>query len=146
MKIFIQRLVVYFKQIHQLLLRLTLRQQLVFTGVIVGITSGASAFVFTRLIGFFSWVSLGVSHHVPSYGVKWVLLLTPAFGGLIAGIITHRYCAEAKGHGVLEVISAIKDRQGHIESKVFWAKSLASAATIGSGGSAGTRSTGQNMH
>jgi CIC family chloride channel protein len=37
----------------------------------------------------------------------------------------------------MEVAAAIKEKGGHIEGRVMWVKALASAATIGSGGSAG---------
>ena len=67
----------------------------------------------------------------------WKIALVPAFGGLLVGLITTYLVAEAKGHGVPEVIRAVALDGGKIRGRVALAKTIASAITIGSGGSAG---------
>ena len=65
------------------------------------------------------------------------VLLAPAVGGLIAGPMIARWAKEAKGHGVPEVMQAVALKGGRIRGRVAVVKTLASAITIGSGGSAG---------
>ena len=64
-------------------------------------------------------------------------LLAPAVGGLLVGPLVHFVAREAKGHGVPEVMEAIAVRGGAIRPRVVIVKALASAITIGSGGSVG---------
>lgn len=61
----------------------------------------------------------------------------PVIGGLLARPIIAFFAKEAKGHGVPEVMQAIALRGGRIRPRVVIAKIVASAACIGSGGSAG---------
>lgn len=117
--------------------RLTLAQQLLVSGVVVGVASGLAAYGFERLILWFGMFTPSLSRGVSSGWVLLAIVGLPTLGGLISGIITHHYCPDAKGHGVMEVVAALRDRDGHIENRVLWAKAVASAATIGFGGSAG---------
>ncbi|MHC4422985.1 MAG: chloride channel protein, partial [Planctomycetota bacterium] len=64
-------------------------------------------------------------------------LLIPAAGGLIVGPLIYFFAREAKGHGVPEVIAAVALRVGVIRPRVVGVKALASAISIGSGGSVG---------
>ncbi len=67
----------------------------------------------------------------------WARILIPATGGLLVGPLVHFLAREAKGHGVPEVMEAVALRGGTIRPRVVAVKSLASALTIGSGGSVG---------
>ena len=67
----------------------------------------------------------------------WVLLLLPALGGLITGVLVQRYAPEAEGHGTDSVISSYHNLRGVIRKRVIFLKALTSAITIGTGGSAG---------
>ena len=64
-------------------------------------------------------------------------LLIPAAGGLIVGPLIYVFAREAKGHGVPEVMAAVALRGGVIRRRVVAVKALASAISIGSGGSVG---------
>ena len=64
-------------------------------------------------------------------------LLAPAIGGAIVGPIIYFFAREAKGHGVPEVMDALIRKGGVIRPRVGLIKALASAITIGSGGSVG---------
>ena len=66
----------------------------------------------------------------------WVPVVT-TLGGLISGVIVYRLAPEAEGHGTDAYIDAFHQHDGAIRSRVPWVKALASAITIGSGGSAG---------
>ncbi len=68
---------------------------------------------------------------------KWWILLAPAIGGLLVGPLVYFFAREAKGHGVPEVMEAVALRAGVIRPRLVLVKSLASAISIGSGGSVG---------
>jgi CIC family chloride channel protein len=64
-------------------------------------------------------------------------LAIPALGGAIVGPLIYFFAREAKGHGVPEVMAAIALRGGVIRKRIVAVKALASAISIGSGGSVG---------
>ncbi|MFQ5473591.1 MAG: chloride channel protein, partial [Dehalococcoidia bacterium] len=68
----------------------------------------------------------------------WMLVILPVVGALAVGYIVHFIAREAKGHGVPEVMDALFRQGGRIRPRIASAKAVASALTIGSGGSAGT--------
>jgi CIC family chloride channel protein len=67
----------------------------------------------------------------------WVLAMLPALGGLLGGVLIYRVAPEAEGHGTDAVIDAYHRRRGRIRGRVPLVKAVASAITLGSGGSAG---------
>ncbi len=72
---------------------------------------------------------------VPRY---WILiLLVPAFGGLLCGFIVCSFAPEASGEGVDSIIRAFHLRTGILRNRVAVVKGLTSFLSIGSGGSAG---------
>jgi CIC family chloride channel protein len=66
----------------------------------------------------------------------WCVVL-PALGGLIVGWLVFTYAPEARGHGTDGAIDAYHQKRGVIRSRVIWVKTLASAITLGTGGSGG---------
>ena len=74
--------------------------------------------------GFSSWTWIGI-------------VLAPVVGGAIVGPLIWRFAPEARGHGVPEVMAAVLTKGGFIRPRVVLVKSLASAISIGSGGSVG---------
>ena len=79
--------------------------------------------------GGFGWETFGAVR-------RWAIVLVPALGGLLVGLIIY-FAPEADGHGTDAVIDAFHNNQGNIPNKVPFVKMIASALTIGSGGSAG---------
>ena len=68
----------------------------------------------------------------------WLLwLLIPASGGLVAGWMIRRWAPEAKGHGTEAMVKVFHEENGRVRRPVILIKGLASAATVGTGGSAG---------
>jgi len=67
----------------------------------------------------------------------WLVIIIPAIGGLLVGLLVKYGAPEVKGHGVPEVMEATITKGGRIRPRVGFIKALASAITIGSGGSAG---------
>ena len=66
-----------------------------------------------------------------------IILLGPAAGGLITGILITVLKHEGVGPGVTSVIYAVQRKKGKLSWKIGLRKWLASTATIASGGSAG---------
>ncbi len=67
----------------------------------------------------------------------WLLPVIAGFGGWLTGLIVQRLAPEAGGHGTDEAIAAFHRRAGVIRGRVPIVKTIASAITLGSGGSGG---------
>jgi CIC family chloride channel protein len=67
----------------------------------------------------------------------WLLVLIPTLGGLAAGLIIYTLAPEAEGHGTDSAIAAYHQHQGYMRPIVPVVKIVASALTIGTGGSGG---------
>lgn len=67
----------------------------------------------------------------------WSLIAIPMVGALLSGMLVHYFATEARGHGVPEIIDALYRKGGQVRPRIALIKSLSSACTIGSGGSAG---------
>lgn len=67
----------------------------------------------------------------------WLLAALPPLGGLVSGLIVYTLAPEAEGHGTDAAIRAYHFRDGVIRARVPFVKTITSAITIGTGGSAG---------
>lgn len=121
-------------------------------GVVVGIVAGLGAVAFYVLcqlgLHFFLDQLAGYRPEEP-FGEpalfghtdvpfrRYLLILIPALGGLIAGSLVYFFAPEAEGHGTDAAIDAFHQKQGRIRGRVPIIKAIASAVTLGSGGSGG---------
>jgi CIC family chloride channel protein len=113
---------------------------------VVGAGAGLGAVAFRYLIYFFTWLATGHvqfgqqgyagSSHLPWLGLGFFVVI-PVIGGIIYGPLIYRYAREARGHGVPEVMLAVAENGGRIRPQVSAVKAVASAITIGTGGSVG---------
>ena len=67
----------------------------------------------------------------------WLIPVATTLGGLISGLLVYNIAPEAEGHGTDTVVKAFHRAGGFIRARVAPLKLVASAITIGSGGSAG---------
>jgi chloride channel protein, CIC family len=67
----------------------------------------------------------------------WGLIVAPALGGLCSALLVYRFAPEAAGHGTDAAIRSYHREGGRIRWLTPIIKLLASALTLGSGGSAG---------
>ena len=107
---------------------------------IVGLATGMVTIGFVELIDLVQYAALGQAGYPLDAlaSLPWLrILLVPAVGGLLVGLLVHFLAPEAEGHGVPEVIEAVNFGGGRIRKRVAVVKSLASAFTIGTGGSVG---------
>ena len=112
----------------------------------MGAVVGAAAVLFNLMIGAVTRLSTGfeeyAAHIGQSHGLwgwpAWTfLLLSPAVAALIYGPLVQRFAPSARGHGIPEVMLAVKRKGGKIPGRVAAVKLIASSLTIGAGGSAG---------
>ena len=120
-------------------------------GALIGVVAGVGAIVFINLIELATELLLtgvgGFSPALPSgdggalgdsgFSRPWAVPLAAGLGGLISGVLVFRYAPEAEGHGTDAAIDAIHHNPRGMRARATVVKLLASAATIGSGGSAG---------
>ena len=118
---------------------------LALVSVVVGGVAGLGAVVFRDLIGAFHNVlflgkwTLAYDANVHTEAGPWgpYIILVPVIGAIGVAFLVKNFAPEAKGHGVPEVMDAIYYRVGRIRPVVALVKSIASALSIGSGGSIG---------
>jgi len=107
---------------------------------VVGVMTGAAAIGLAELIRGVQFLAIGAPD-LASYIVPWVppwrVLLAGATGGFLVALITRYLASEVRGHGVPDVMEAFALRGGRIRRRVALTRSIASALTIGSGGSVG---------
>ena len=68
---------------------------------------------------------------------RWLLLILPALGGIISGVLVYTVAPEAEGHGTDAAINAYHNAGGYIRARVPIVKTIASAITLTTGGSGG---------
>lgn len=119
---------------------LTEHTSMIIIAIIIGVLAGYAAVGIRFLIEEFAHLSYPGSGNVLEniMNTPWYLIiLVPTIGGLIVGPLIYFFAPEAKGHGVPEVMQAILLKGGKIRPRVAAVKALASAITIGTGGSVG---------
>ncbi len=67
----------------------------------------------------------------------YLIVLIPVFGGVVVGVILHRYTDDGRAKSVAEVIEGAALKDGRVETKEGFASALASMITLGTGGSSG---------
>lgn len=133
-------------------LRMKKQQRLLLDSVLLGVIGGLGAQAFAWLLAIFNNLFMvrlagylppgspegntAVPHAVGAHGL-WLVPVATTLGGLIAGILVYGLAPEAEGHGTDTAVKAFHHAGGHIRARVPFLKMLASAITIGSGGSAG---------
>lgn len=113
--------------------------------IVVGLVAGLGAVFFRGLIALFhNFFFLGkislfydATRHTPQSSLGPLVILIPVIGAMGVAFLVKNYAPEAKGHGVPEVIDAIHYHGGRMRPIVGVIKSIASALSIGSGGSVG---------
>ena len=122
--------------------------ELVIIAVIIGVFCGLTAIMFSTLLNLIMQLFLEVpveytilepnKPEIPNPPKKpWLIPLIVTLGGLLAGIIVFKFAPEAEGHGTDAAIAAFHRFAGKVRARVPLVKMVASAITIGSGGSAG---------
>ncbi len=118
--------------------------------ILIGIAAGVASIAFFSAITWATRLFLGLgAEFVPpapigegetfitEVGRRWIIPVITTIGGLISGLIVYKFAPEAEGHGTDAAIDAFHHKEGIIRPRIPLIKLIASAVTIGSGGSAG---------
>ena len=119
-------------------------------GILIGLVAGFGSILFYLAIKWASQLFLGyfAGFTAPVPGGEgativttisrfWAIPIVTTLGGLASGLLVFKFAPEAEGHGTDAAIHAFHHQNAHIRSRVPVIKIVASAITIGSGGSAG---------
>jgi H+/Cl- antiporter ClcA len=107
--------------------------------VVIGVISTLGAWVLLATIRFFTnlffFQTLSFSLHSPADNTlgAWVIVI-PALGGLIVGLMARYGTDKIRGHGIPEALEAILFGKSRMSAKVAVLKPLSSGIVIGSGG------------
>jgi len=126
--------------------------RLVLYTLVLGVTGALAARLFALMLNFSQDVLLArlagyqmpvltgkgalLAERVGPHGL-WLVPLALVIGGLAAGILVYALAPEAEGHGTDTVVDSYHQRGGFLRARLPPLKMVASAITIGSGGSAG---------
>lgn len=88
---------------------------------------GVGGLTYTFSLAGFTHITLG----------KLLIPVATVVGGIASGFLVYRFAPEAEGHGTDAAIDAFHNKDGRIRRRIPVIKTVASAITIGSGGSAG---------
>lgn len=107
--------------------------------VVIGVLSAYVALALLRLIGlvtnlsfFGRWdtsLTSPVGHHLGAF-----VILIPAIGGLVVGLMARYGSEQIRGHGIPEAIEAVLIHGSRIRPRVSFLKLVSSAISIGTGG------------
>ncbi len=104
--------------------------------VIIGIIAGLGEVVFQGMIDLCTYV-FRMGHHELGQLKWWQILFMPTLGGLIVGIMIHHAFPEKRPQNLSDVIEGSAVRAGKMRLGLGLKSALASAISIGSGGSVG---------
>jgi CIC family chloride channel protein len=112
-------------------------ETLLLVAILISLVCGTAAVVLHRGIEL-------VAHlmHTGGVGLRgdwrpWIIILTPAVGGFLAGLVLHYLAPEARGSGIPQVKLDLVMRGGVIPFKVAPWKLITTSIAVGSGGSVG---------
>ena len=100
----------------------------------VGILTALAASLLKFLI---EYIKHFLTENFDSTGVNWLYLVYPVVGILLTGLFIRNVVRDDISHGVTKILYAISRRQSRIKRHNTWSSLLASAITIGFGGSVG---------
>jgi CIC family chloride channel protein len=128
-----------FERIARFLTRPARAHRLLLLSAATGVAAGAAAGLFIRLVEVVQfWPAIDGRGRLFSWTLgRPALLLIPALGGLLCGLVLEFVDPGVKGTGTPETLLAIRRKGGRIGARYTAAKVLASAFTVCSGGAAG---------
>ncbi len=119
---------------------------------LVGIVAGLGAIVFqvlgqvvvhyslSHFAGYVPPEALGehsIFPHPTGDFSPWMLVVVMTVGGLLSGVLVYTFAPEAEGHGTDAAIDSFHNKRGVVRTRVPFIKTIASAITLGTGGSGG---------
>lgn len=106
---------------------------------LVGVAAGVVAYVLYDLIMLISnlvfyhrvsFEQVSMAHHT----LGWMVIIIPAIGGLIVGVMARYGSDKIRGHGIPEAMEAVLFNRSRIAPRVAILKPISAAISIGTGG------------
>ncbi len=113
---------------------LTDRQALYALAFLIGVLAAVAAFVLHQLIHFIQHL---LTESFLVTGVNWLYLVLPVVGVWITSLFVKYVVRDNISHGITRVLLAISKKQSLLRAHNCWSSVVASAITIGFGGSVG---------
>lgn len=101
---------------------------------VVGIVTAIAAILLKNLIHFIQGL---LQNHVSVEHASYLYLIFPAVGILLASLFVRFFVKDDISHGITKILFAISQRKARIKPHNMWSSVVASALTIGFGGSVG---------
>lgn len=127
----------------------TLRKWVVL-GLAIGVVAGLGAVVFYTALEWATKLLIGgIAGYYPPKPAgegmtvvqairhRWLIPVVTTLGALIGNLLVFKYAPEAEGHGTDAAIDSFHHKGGQVRARIPPIKLIASAITIGSGGSGG---------
>ncbi len=106
--------------------------------ILIGLLSASGVLLFKQVIRWVHWLFWAQGGEwLAAHGGRWWLALVPAVGGLLVGVLRHRWLPEEKHHGVAAVMEAVALAGGRLRYRETPLKALVSAISLGAGASVG---------
>ncbi len=116
---------------------LSQRQVILVLSFLVGVATALAGFILKWLIHEIEFI---LTDSFDVTGSNWLFLVYPVVGIYLTALFIKYIVRDDIGHGVTKILYAISRRQGHIRRHNCWSSVIASAITIGFGGSVGAES------
>ena len=101
---------------------------------VVGILTALAALFLKHLIHL---IQNFLTDNFDTTGANYLYLVYPVIGIFLTGLFIRNIVKDDISHGVTKILYAISRRQGRIKRHNMWSSVIASAITIGFGGSVG---------
>ena len=102
--------------------------------LLVGILTAFAGLLLKWLIAHIQYL---LTHQFSDSSSNWLYLIYPVVGIFITSVFIRRIVRDDIGHGVTKILFALARKQSNIKSHNCWSSLIASAITIGFGGSVG---------
>ncbi|MBR1682665.1 MAG: chloride channel protein [Bacteroidaceae bacterium] len=110
------------------------KQFMLLLALVIGVLTALSGLLLKWLIHQIEYL---LTHHFSITGANWLYLLYPVVGILLTGLFVRYVVRDDIGHGITKILYAIARKQNRIKGHNTWSSVIASAITIGFGGSVG---------
>src|SRR5215212_9038365 len=107
--------------------------------ILLAVVTGLVAQLLVRLIGLITNIAfygrISTAFVTPAHNrLGWLVVIIPAIGGIIVGLMA-RYGSKAiRGHGIPEAMEQVLLNESRIPGRIVWLKPLSAAVSIGTGG------------
>ena len=122
---------------HEMLRRMPEKDLMLVLSLIVGILCGIAAVILSNTV---EWIHHGLTAWFRGSRFNYLYLIYPGLGMIISMLLLKYVIKDNIGHGVTKILYAISRKQGLIRRHNTWSSLIASAVTIGFGGSVGAES------